>query len=81
MLPALTKLNSVVIGSYFKVRPDKRTTKNVQLVFCNIAAKRVEWRYCAMLRYRVMRVHYEDEPLCTLFVTQIQFSQMGKDHV
>ena len=34
-----------------------------------------------MLRYRVMRVHYENEPLRTLFVTQIQFSQMGKDHV
>ena len=36
MLPALTKLNSVVIGSYFKVRPDKRTTKNVQLVFATL---------------------------------------------
>ena len=34
-----------------------------------------------MLRYRVMRVRYENAPLRTLFVTQIQFSQMGKHYV
>ena len=86
MLPALTKLNSIVIGSYFKVKPDKRTTKNMQVVFATLLQNELNSdiaRCCAIewCAYTTKTPCSRHAPLRTLFVTQIQFSQMGKHHV